>query len=90
MILRYRMARLTHGETYYLKRQELDLSLSLSKIVSSFYKMPKKMNRVDALKYYGRKFKEYFDFNYEQEVESFKDANEYFDFLEARKIVYGK
>jgi hypothetical protein len=90
MVLRYKMARLTHGEAYYLKRQELDLSQSLKQIVYSFYKIPKKMNRTDALKYYGRKFKEYFDFSYEQEVESFKNANDYFDFFEARKVVYGK
>lgn len=50
------MAKLTHGETIYQRRENLDFSQSLHKMAMSVIsKVPKRMQRKEAMTYYKAK-----------------------------------
>lgn len=50
------MAKLTHGETIYHRRENLDFSQSLHKMAMSVIsKVPKRMERKEAMTYYKAK-----------------------------------
>lgn len=54
------MQRMTHGEAYVFKRENIELHKSLSQIEKSLSKLPPPMPREEALKYYTAKIRNYF------------------------------
>ena len=53
------MKNMTHGEFIHHKKENLDFTLSLEKMYgATFRKIPPRMKRDEAVKYYGDKLKQ--------------------------------
>lgn len=75
----------THGETYVERRANLDFTHDIDKILRTLEKLPRRMNREDALTYYGNKVKKIFGVE-DVTIREFRHVEEYFDYYEALKI----
>lgn len=54
------MRRMTHGEAYVFKRENIEFRKSFSQIQKTLGKLPPPMPRDEAIRYYGAKIKNYF------------------------------
>jgi hypothetical protein len=52
-------SKLTHGEAYVRRKAMVGGGKKLDEIASSFQKLPPKMNRKEAIRYYSIKFTQY-------------------------------
>ncbi|MFA5040055.1 MAG: hypothetical protein WC464_00275 [Bdellovibrionales bacterium] len=75
----------THGEAYVERRENLDFTNDIDKILRNFERLPKRMKREDALRYYGGKIKKIFGAE-DIAIRDFRHVEEYFDYYEALKI----
>lgn len=80
---------MTHGEAYVFRRQNIDFTHDLDKILRSFDRLPKKMDRKDSLKYYSDKLRKVFGVD-EVSKRDFIKIDDYFDYFEARRLLKGK
>lgn len=53
--------KITHGEAYVLKRENISFKETLEEINNNLQKLPKRMPRNKASKYYTEKFKKYWN-----------------------------
>lgn len=51
---------MTHGETYVHNRENINFRTDLVQIQKSICKLPPRMPRDEAIRYYGAKIKNYF------------------------------
>lgn len=75
----------THGEVYVERKENLDFTHDIDKILRSFDRLPKRMNRDDALAYYGDKVKKIFGVE-DITIRDFRHIEEYFEYYEALKM----
>lgn len=75
----------THGEAYYQRRANIDFTHDLDKIFRSLERLPKRMPRKEALRYYGDKLRKVFGIE-EVSPRDFRHIEEFFDYYEAQRI----
>lgn len=78
--------KLTHGEAYVFKRNNLDFKQDIDKIARSLERLPKRMPRKQALEYYGNKIHRFFGVQ-EVSIKDFRKVEEYFDYFEANRLL---
>lgn len=77
---------MTHGEAYVYRRNNLDFTHDIDKILRQLERLPKRMTRNDSLKYYGDKLRKYFQV-VEVKERDFIKLEHYFDYFEAKRIL---
>lgn len=60
MIVMDKKHKRTHGEECYFRRENIDSSKSMSDICNTIAKLPPKMKRDEAFKYYGKQIRKFF------------------------------
>lgn len=78
--------KMTHGETYLYRRENLDFTKEIKKLEKTFVVMPKRMNREDAMKYYGKKLRIAFGIK-DQDDGDFINIDHRFDYYEAQNFL---
>jgi hypothetical protein len=82
--------KLTHGEAWY--KAFVDVIMvdgefkPRDETIMRDWRLPPKMKRKDALKYYSNKIRDYFDSKSDMRSLGFYSAEEYFDYFETKKI----
>ena len=81
---------LTHGELWYKTFVDVVMIdgefIPRDETVKRHWRLPPKMKRKDALKYYTNKIRDYFDSISDMRSLGFYSAEEYFDYFETKKI----
>lgn len=76
---------MTHGEVYVFSRENLDFTHDIDRILRNFERLPKRMKRADALKYYGDKIRNVFRIE-EVKSKDFRHIEEFYDYHEALRL----
>jgi hypothetical protein len=83
----------THGEAWLERKENLDFSLSISKMASTFEKpLPQRMSRDKAMRYYKAKLRNVFgipdvEFIAKAVPDEFMKVEHYYDYHEALRLV---
>jgi hypothetical protein len=80
------MAKLTHGEASFIRRENIDFKLNFSQICAKLNNLPKRMSRYKALEYYGAKFRKYFGLE-EIRLRDFDSVEDYYGYYEAKRLL---
>ena len=63
------MRRMTHGEAYVFKRENIDFRKNFVQIQKTLGSLPAPMSRPDAIAYYGKKIRDYFSKEWGSHIE---------------------
>lgn len=75
---------MTHRERFAYLKANIDLKKSAAKILMPFGRMPQRMEYKDAIAYYSKKFRLFFE--QQLTIKDFDKAEDYFAYFEAIKI----
>jgi hypothetical protein len=81
------MRKLTHGEASFIRRENIDFTLNFSQICAKINNLPKRMNRYEALEYYGAKFRKYFGLDEVQLRDFDRSEDSLFGYYEAKRLL---
>jgi len=78
-----------HGEAYVHRRSNLDFTHDIDKILRQLERLPKRMNRDDAMTYYKAKLRKVFGITEYKRCayDGFDKPEHYFHYWEAKRMV---
>lgn len=77
--------KLTHGEKFYYLKTNLNLKDDTRQICRRFDCLPKRMDKRQAVEYYGAKLRQYF--GTDVKPRDFRKIEEYYDYYEAQRLL---
>lgn len=75
---------MTHGEMWFAKLTEQKKTISIGKYCVAISGLPEKMDYQEAIAYYKKKFRDYFE--QQLTVKQFDKVEDYFGYYEAIRI----
>ena len=95
--------KLTHGEEYYKRKNEIDFKSDCGSITRGLSSLPDRMSRKGAIEYYGYKIRKYFaevkakkiieqmqgEVYEDSDIRDFRSPEEYYHFHDTLNLIKG-